>query len=274
MIGRLFLAAACAAWAGLARAAGPFSIEAWGGYGMAGMNDVNDNMKNMLKDQKASASGSTGEWTDLAGGVLVGGAVHYALADTWDLGLRVGYLNAGTGKYTFDYSSTTGTTPNTLTTTITRKDTVGATLIPIELGGRYRLQSGKSVFSLGAYVLYGLASGTYDLYDVTNISGTGIYSAFSSSSTSKGTAEATGSGVGGEVLAGWELALGERAYAGLDVGFRNLRVPSLKNTKDVDLDGDGTVDIKKNDAWKDVNDRNLPFAYSGLTAAVKIGYRL
>jgi hypothetical protein len=87
-----------------------------------------------------------------------------------------------------------------------------------------------------------------------------------------GSVPMAGTGFGGEVLVGGAYQVAPGVSAGLDVGYRLLKVSKMKATKDLDFDNDGVIDVKKNDVYEDANNKAIPFDLGGLIAVAKVNY--
>jgi cellobiose-specific phosphotransferase system component IIB len=215
-------------------------LSIWGGYSSLNMKTMNDEL-----DQLKALSG--GDVTKVNNGYFFAGELTFwEVAPKLMLGPRVEYLMANQGKvssganeYKEDHS-----------------------LLPVMVGGRYKLKNGDATgmsfndkwgLNVGAYVGYGWAtmktSVKRPLIDTS--------------------VDATGGGVAGDALVGWEYSFSKTFGIGVDLGYRYATVPEMKATSD-----NAVLGVSKDEVIKDSNGNTVDHDFSGLIAAVGLKFKM
>lgn len=207
--------------------------------------DVDYSTVSMDKVNTELAKGSN--VTKFSNGIAAMAEFDVALAPILNIGVRGGYL------YCMPASTTTifGTT----------KQTVNASLIPIEVGASVNLElpSFPISASAGIYGGYALANASYRTE--ISLAGTDYTQLYNGQSFT------------GELLGTITLKVSSNVSVNINGGYRMAVIPKMTQNEDVNATGFGiTIPTKKGDVKKDniIDNNDLVFDYSGLNLGVGI----
>jgi hypothetical protein len=186
--------------------------------------------------------------TKFSSGIAAMAEFDVALAPILNVGVRGGYLYCMPASTTLDYII--GTT----------KETVNASLIPIEVGASVNLElpSLPISASAGIYGGYGLANASFRTED--NLTGQDYTQLFNGQSFT------------GELLGTVTLKVSSNVSVNINGGYRMAVIPKMTQNEDVNTTVLGITipHGKKGDVLKDSSNDNLVFDYSGLNLGVGI----
>ena len=268
--------------AGAGRQYRRLSIGVWGGYSTIGLqavsNEWTDHIGSIVADlESGGLTVSDLKTSRFSGGMVAGIEAGYVAADGVIAAMRIGYISPGSIESSFNGSGHQDFGAfGTMDETAVASGKLTTSVIPIEIGGRYsRPFNPDLTFSGGIFLGVGLASAQQENAYSDSTVGTGMFAAFSQTITSNATIPSSGSAFGGEVVVGAAYRVAANVSAGLDVGYRILKVGKMTATRDVDMDGDGTIDassgdIRKGDVYADQEGNPVPFDYSGVEAVARV----
>lgn len=249
-----------------ARAEGTLSFSLFGGYAGILPNEFNKSLKENLKyyNLQSEAPPSEEGRTDINGGYQGGIGIGYDASEHLTLGLRVAYAMSSKGEVT--YLSDSGSVK------VSADNSTTFSVLPIVVGGAYRHPLGETfVLSIGLYGGMGLASGSQDFNELYAYNAHPLYG--TSETRLKGTAKYAGSAFAADVLAGIAYKLSPAVSVGLELGYRMFST-QLKIDGNVDLDGNGTTDIKDGETLKDSKGDAAKYDLGGALGLLSITYHL
>jgi hypothetical protein len=176
--------------------------------------------------------------TTLGGGIAGIADFDAVLAPVLMAGLRGGYLSCMTGSATYLLG--------------VQKQTINASLIPIEAALIANLEITGVPISVmaGAGAGYGFAAAS-DKYEALSQTATFAY---------------TGGGFVGELLAAVNYKLSSTLSLNINAAYRLAKITQMTLSQDVNV-----LNIpvgKKGDIWKDSDNKDLPFDFSGINIGV------
>ncbi len=251
----------------------PWRIGAWIGRAYVDLGDVEaDRLQEgkalaneFMTDWWGSGVGNGGSTTvkvdDVKAGATIGAEVGYLVNPTLGLGVKVGVLQPPDLT-----SEVTGT--GDFNETLKYSETIETSLIPLLFGGW--VEGGKPVgFHYRGSLFLGPSFGSGEAklsHSFTDPTG------FFPNESLSATVPLSGNAFAFEVGAGVGYGLSDTLSLFVDVLYLAANVKEMKATKDVDVNGDGVIDVKKGDADTDANNKAIAYNFSGLN--LKLGVRI
>lgn len=269
-------------------------VSLWPGYQLGELSAVNGARQKLL-DSMASDTRANGDTitssssSKLKSGFIGELEVDYEVMEHVFAGVRAGYLSEGQGELRVGWSSFVDYGfGNTDTITMMHDDKLSASVIPIMAGGRYELEVRRGLtVGGGLFAGFAMASAATDASITIQDTTTGFFSGVTNYSW-PWKESWSGSGVTLEALANGAYQIMPNLSAGLDAGYRYLKISQMKAASDVNVvQGSGTiVTIKKGDPYKGykldlygsgntlyypVGDP-VPFDFSGIVIVAHVTY--
>ena len=187
------------------------------GYGTVSMGDINDSQD--VQAAFVRAAGGTADVTSMSGGLMVGVEGGMYVIPKVMAGMRIGYLSAGEAKIKCNFTQSAGFGAWAVSTSTTSENTFSASVIPIQVGGRYVHDlNDKLAVSGGLFVGLGLASGTGKSTSSSSSTIAGVTTSVASSTSE----DFSGTGAAVDILGGIAYKINPMISAGLDLGYRIL----------------------------------------------------